>query len=189
MQEPPAPFLIVSIVTWLMSIIGAVAIGFIVWGAWGYVMSAGNEKKIEEAKRVILYAIIGFVIAILAVVIVQTIGGAVGGGHICKCNNCKEKFPFSSEEECDANCDSRCNGVCGSGGGKCVSAEEAAGEEHLCPTLKPGHKCIPTEKCWDDAARKCKISCPGYTCIREKKCNGTWCCGNNPGLCCCKLKP
>lgn len=74
--EEPGP-LIARIVTWIMGFIGAIAVGFIVWGAWGYVMSAGNEKKIEEAKRVILYAIIGFVIAILAVVIVQTIGRAV----------------------------------------------------------------------------------------------------------------
>jgi len=70
---------IVDMVTWMMSIIGAVAIAFIVWGAVMYVTSAGREKQIETAKRILLYAIIGFIIAILAVVILQVVGRVVIG--------------------------------------------------------------------------------------------------------------
>ena len=77
-EETPG-FLIVQVVTWIMGFVGAIAIGFIVYGGIKYVTSAGNEKQIEEAKKIILYAIIGFVIAILAVVIVQVVGRAVGG--------------------------------------------------------------------------------------------------------------
>lgn len=81
-EEEPREYIgevIVRFITWIMSFIGAIAIGFIVYGGIRYVTSAGNEKVIEEAKRIILYAIIGFVIAILAVVIVQLVGGAVTG--------------------------------------------------------------------------------------------------------------
>lgn len=71
-QEPGV--LIANVVTWIMGFIGAIAVGFIVFGAIRYITSAGNEKMVEEAKKIILYAIIGFVIAILAVVIVQVVG-------------------------------------------------------------------------------------------------------------------
>jgi len=68
-----------DVVIWIMGFIGAIAVGFIVFGAIRYVTSAGNEKMVEEAKKIILYAIIGFVIAILAVVIIQIVGGAAQG--------------------------------------------------------------------------------------------------------------
>ena len=70
---------IADIVTWVMGFIGAIAIGFIVYGGITYVTSAGNEKRIQQAKQIILYAVVGFVIAILAVVIINIVGKVAGG--------------------------------------------------------------------------------------------------------------
>lgn len=74
-----------DVVLWIMGLIGALAVGFIVFGAIRYITSAGNEKMVEEAKKMILYAIIGFVIAILAVVIVQLVGSVMA-------NSCEKSF-------------------------------------------------------------------------------------------------
>ena len=80
--------IIVNIVMWMMSIIALLALAFIVYGAIKYVTSAGNEKQVEEAKKILLYAIIGLVIAILAVVVIQLVARVVERGEK-EANSCK----------------------------------------------------------------------------------------------------
>jgi len=63
--------------------LGAVIVAsifMILWGAFQYTTSGGDEKKTESAKKTITYAIIGLVIAMLAIAIVQLVLGIVGGG-------------------------------------------------------------------------------------------------------------
>lgn len=107
--------IIVNIVMWMMSIIALLALAFIVYGAIKYVTSAGNEKQIEEAKKILLYAIIGLVIAILAVVIIQLVARVVERGErppekiCCICRSgrgdvlgCPEKL---ENKTCQDTCD------------------------------------------------------------------------------------
>jgi hypothetical protein len=51
----------------------------ILWGAFNYTTSAGDEKKVETAKKTIYYAVIGLIIALLAVGIVSLVRGIVEG--------------------------------------------------------------------------------------------------------------
>jgi hypothetical protein len=51
----------------------------ILWGAFNYTTSGGDDKKVETAKKTIFYAVIGLVIASLAVAIVSLVQGIVGG--------------------------------------------------------------------------------------------------------------
>ena len=69
--------LIQNILNWIMSILAATAVLFIVIGGFRYTTSAGNQKLIEGAKKMILNALIGLFIAILALVLVNTIGSAL----------------------------------------------------------------------------------------------------------------
>ena len=55
----------------LIFLVGAVAVIMLIWGGLQYVISAGDQKRVESAKNTILYAIIGIVIAILAFAIVS----------------------------------------------------------------------------------------------------------------------
>jgi len=62
--------------------LGAVIIAsvfMILWGAFQYTTSGGDEKKTTSAKKTIYYACIGLVIAMLAVAIVNLAMGAVKG--------------------------------------------------------------------------------------------------------------
>ena len=46
-----------------------VAVGFIVYGGYLYVLSSGDPGKIKQAKDTLLYAIIGVIVVLIAFVI------------------------------------------------------------------------------------------------------------------------
>lgn len=54
-------------------LVGAFAVFFIVYGAFQYVISRGDESRIESAKNTIYYSVIGLVIALSAFLIVEFI--------------------------------------------------------------------------------------------------------------------
>mgnify|MGYP003381522556 CR=1 FL=1 len=58
--------------------LGAVAIGMIVYAGYIYVISDGDPADIKKAKDIILYALIGIVIVLLAFAITQIIVNGVG---------------------------------------------------------------------------------------------------------------
>ena len=62
------PHIVVGFMLWL---VGALAVIFIIIGGIQYVVSAGDPKKTAQAKNTILYAIIGVVLAVAAGAIVK----------------------------------------------------------------------------------------------------------------------
>lgn len=50
----------------LLVFAGAVAVLFLILGGYRYVTSAGNEERAEQAKKTILYAVIGLIVTFLA---------------------------------------------------------------------------------------------------------------------------
>lgn len=65
--------ILTTIILWLMEIAAVLALAAIVWGGITYIISFGNEKKAEESKKVILYAIVGLIIIGLSFLIITTI--------------------------------------------------------------------------------------------------------------------
>ncbi len=57
--------------------LGAVAVGFIIYGGITYITSSGDPQKAMKAKRILIYAIVGLVIVLLAFTIENFIGGAI----------------------------------------------------------------------------------------------------------------
>ncbi|MEX2055201.1 MAG: pilin [Candidatus Andersenbacteria bacterium] len=60
----------------LVSLIAAAAV---IYGGVKYIISAGNEKEAEAAKKVILYAVIGLIVIGLSALIVNFVISAVKG--------------------------------------------------------------------------------------------------------------
>jgi len=58
-----------SVIEVITSIAGLIAIGFIVVGGLGYIMSSGNPEKLDRAKRTLIYAGLGLSISIGAFVL------------------------------------------------------------------------------------------------------------------------
>lgn len=57
---------------------GLLSVIFIFFGGISFILSGGRDDKIKQAVSTIRYAIIGLVITILSVVIVGTVGKALG---------------------------------------------------------------------------------------------------------------
>ena len=65
-------------IAYAIIIAGLLSVIFIFVGGISFILSGGQEDKIKQAVSTIRYAIIGLVITILAVVIVGTVGRALG---------------------------------------------------------------------------------------------------------------
>lgn len=63
-----------AIVDDLLRVAGMVAVGFIIYGGVKYIMSQGSPEETAAAQKTIINALIGLVLAIMAVGIVSFIG-------------------------------------------------------------------------------------------------------------------
>ena len=54
--------LVASIINWLLTIIGLIALALIIYGGFIWMMSRGNEEETTKAKNIIQGAIIGLIV-------------------------------------------------------------------------------------------------------------------------------
>lgn len=72
--------LIQRVTNWVLGITGAVAVLFIIYGGFRYITASGNQTQMETAKNILIKAIIGLVIIVVAYVIVTAVLGALTRG-------------------------------------------------------------------------------------------------------------
>ena len=72
-----APRIGLAIIEILLRISGMVAVGFIIYGGFRYLTSQGEPEAYKNAQKTVINALVGLVIAILAVTIVSFVGGAL----------------------------------------------------------------------------------------------------------------
>jgi hypothetical protein len=72
--------ILANILDWLLLIIGIVAVIAFVISGLQYLLSAGDEKSMETAKRNVVYSIIGVVAALSGYVIVRAVDTMLRGG-------------------------------------------------------------------------------------------------------------
>lgn len=71
--------IIKGIMNWLLVLVGVIAIiGFVISGIM-YLTAAGDEGRIETAKKAMINSIIGVIVALLGFVIVQAVDTMLGG--------------------------------------------------------------------------------------------------------------
>jgi len=68
---------ILKIINIALALAGLIAVLFLIIGGFRYITSAGNEETAEQAKAIILNAIIGIVVIILSFVIIRVISSAL----------------------------------------------------------------------------------------------------------------
>lgn len=66
----------------MLFIVGVLAIFMIIYGGIRYVLSGGNNNRVNDAKNTVLYAILGLIISILGYAIVQWVTSVVGSGAV-----------------------------------------------------------------------------------------------------------
>lgn len=70
--------IISSTLSWLLAILGFIAvIGFVISGIL-YLTAAGNEGQIEKAKSAMTYSIVGVIVALMGYVIIQAVDAWLG---------------------------------------------------------------------------------------------------------------
>lgn len=69
--------IVMNVVTMLLYLVGYVSLIFIIWGGFKYMISGDNSSGTAAARQTILNAVIGLILAIMAVAIVQAIAGAI----------------------------------------------------------------------------------------------------------------
>ena len=74
-----------SIVQVMITLAGAVSVGFFVWGGFGYITSSGNPEKLDQSKKTIMYSGLGLAIVlgafVLSGIVTQLATSAFGAGH------------------------------------------------------------------------------------------------------------
>ncbi len=67
-----------KIINTALIVLGSLSVIMIIYGGITYTISAGDAKKVEQAKNTILYSIIGLVVALAAGAIVNFVLNALG---------------------------------------------------------------------------------------------------------------
>lgn len=74
----PTP-LLTKVIRFLLYMIGAVAVLFLVYAGFQYILAGGDEAKAKDAKKIILYSIVGVLVALVSLILVGTLTGLVMG--------------------------------------------------------------------------------------------------------------
>ena len=69
-------------VNYFLTFLGIVAVIMIIYGGITYVTAAGQDEGIGNAKKIIMYALVGIIIILLSFAIVNTILGAGTGTEV-----------------------------------------------------------------------------------------------------------
>jgi hypothetical protein len=72
------PILLGNLLFWLLGLVGLVAVIFVIYGGAKFILSGGDPKQVEGARKTITYALIGLAVVIMAAVIVNLIGTITG---------------------------------------------------------------------------------------------------------------
>jgi len=72
--------IMLNIANWLLGFVAALAVLMIVIAGVMYITAAGDEERSKTAQKILTWAIVGLVVAILALVIVKVVSLIFGAG-------------------------------------------------------------------------------------------------------------
>jgi hypothetical protein len=74
------PLLIDAIINWFLTLTAAVTILFLIIGGIYYITAFGDDKKMEEGKKIISYAVYGLIMILISYSLVTTVNFIICGG-------------------------------------------------------------------------------------------------------------
>lgn len=66
-----------NVITMALNLVGYLAVGFIIFGGYKYIISAGASDGMVKARKTIFNAVIGLVLSIFSIAIVGVIAGSI----------------------------------------------------------------------------------------------------------------
>jgi len=79
LPDRPISEIMLTFIDWAIIIIGLLCIVIFIYGGFLYLTAQGETDKIETAKKVLIYAIIGVVVSVLGYVVVKTVNDILVG--------------------------------------------------------------------------------------------------------------
>jgi len=71
--------LINTVISWVLGVVVLLAVGLIIWGGVQMMTARGDSEKFSQAQNVVIYAIIGLIVAFVAWALVRWVLGSVLG--------------------------------------------------------------------------------------------------------------
>lgn len=72
--------ILLTVIRWFYTIIFIIAVAFILWSAFDFVTSKGDDTKVKEARQKLMYAVVGIAVALLSYAIVSFVQSSVNSG-------------------------------------------------------------------------------------------------------------
>lgn len=76
------PFSFGGIMEWILAVTFIIIIlatfGYLIYGGFMWMTSQGDKQKVESARKIITYSIVGLIVSLSSIVIVRAIGIAFG---------------------------------------------------------------------------------------------------------------
>lgn len=69
---------IATVINYFLGLLGLISVGFLIYAGILMVTSGGEEEGVTKARKIIMYAVIGIVIIVLAYTIVQFVVNVLG---------------------------------------------------------------------------------------------------------------
>lgn len=69
--------IVLNVTQMALNLIGYLAVGFIIFGGYKYMISAGSADGMVKARKTIMNAVIGLVLSIFSIAIVNVVAGAI----------------------------------------------------------------------------------------------------------------
>ena len=83
---------VMNVVSMIFGIVGYLAIGFVIWGGFLYILAQGDVAKTIKGKRTVTNAIVGLALVMTASIIANVIGGIISGARASGDKFCLEIF-------------------------------------------------------------------------------------------------
>jgi hypothetical protein len=69
-----------SVLNFVLFFLGLIATGFVIYGGFLFITSAGDEAQAGEAKKLIIYAAVGIIVILISFALVSSLIGMGGAG-------------------------------------------------------------------------------------------------------------
>lgn len=73
------PEMILKIVNYSLALVGVLALGMIVYGGFIYITAQGDSKRVDQAKTIIIYSVVGIIVIGVAAALVNFVVGSITG--------------------------------------------------------------------------------------------------------------
>ncbi len=70
------------VITWGLYTIGGLGILAFIYAGFLYITAGGEESKVGDAKKVMTYAAVGVIVALIGLIAMNTISGAISGNSL-----------------------------------------------------------------------------------------------------------